>query len=1558
MSDARFERRLAAILAADMVGYSRLMELDETGTIARQRLHRAELIDPAIAENRGRIVKLMGDGMLVEFASVVEAVVCAVQIQRAMADREADLPEDRRIAYRIGINLGDIVVDGDDILGDGVNLAARLESLAEPGGVMVSGAVYDQLKAKVDIGYEFLGEQTVKNITGPVRVYRALLDDPGVVHTKGTRSRREKRRSVRLAAAAAIVLAVLAGGAAWWFASRPDFMPVAAADLALPLPGKPSIAVLPFANASGDASRDFVADGIAETILDTIARSPEVFVIANDATRSYKNKAPAPREIAREQGVQYVLRGTVQEADGRIRVTAQLIDALGGYLLWSERYDRAFDDLFALQDEIALKIAQSLDVHVLASGGQYGFKSVEAWSYYVRARAAKRGYSSENIAEALRLSEAGIAIEPEASPLWVQAGWSHLDQHLRRASDDPERSLELASEAAQEAVRLDPGSAQAQILAARLHGLRRDHAAAFSAADEALRLAPNDVTALGGAVNVYFLGGRHQDVVDIEARIMRLNPFYPAWHQMFNARSLVFLGRHDDALAAIREGLERAEGYHARSAQFISRAFAYADQGELEKARSAMAEARREKPFVSAALFRPYWVFNNPSDDARFYGGLRAAGLPGFAPADVGKMAYALPDHPSIAVMPFAYLGPDVEENGYLAEGLSENVVGALGRIPAILLIDPRTTKRLAREKLAPAAVAERLGVQYVLEGSVQRSGGKVRVTAKLADAVSGQHVWSETYNRPLADVFAMQDAIAKEIAVAMDVELTRGDAAAADAATTNSLDAWKLYLQGRREYVKFKAGTNAKAIELFKQAEERDPDFAAAVTARAVAVGVGGRFHYVRDREGAMREAASLADRAVTMAPRYAKGLVVQAWIDLWRGEHERAVERAERAATLEPNNYEVLRVLSTVYLYSGRPADFLRLSKRSERIQARPDHARDYHRIVGLVDAGHFEAAVEHIDAYEKRYRTTRITTRLSRAIALGEMGRMEEARRVIADLRSDRKERTIRSYFDLTTHPYKNDWAYNRYAPLLEQLGLPAEIKPSIAVLPFQNLSGEKSEDWFADGIAEDIITDLSKLSSLFVIARNSSFQYRGGGHDLRKVGQELGVAYLLEGSVRRAGDVVRINAQLIDARTGGHLWAERFDGPAAQVFTLQDSVTGRIVESLALALSPEDHAAITARQTEFPEAHDAYLKARAHMHERTKEDFAEAKRWLDKALQIDPKYGLALGARALLYVQAGGKGWYKAVGVRGRRDAIRAAHAALKEPTALAHLVEARWLLRRPNTVGAAKAIERALALDPNDPDVVGVARWVASAQGRHDRAIALAKRRMRLDPIGDPGNGLWGLGLAYLNAGDAERALEYLERAQALQPDDWTKAVSLAEALTEVGRRKEAADALKLAAENWPDSWGPFIASTVAWFWYRAYDEDIRKAKEQLLIKAGVPERPEWLDLRPEDRLDKQAMLARLKGGYRLIGKLGANEWMHEQYENGDTVRYWNKRKTGRWKMQVLEDGSYLTVASDRLELNSFCEVYRNPNGSNETFDAFVGLCATGIFTNGQFPLKE
>ncbi len=450
------ERRLAAILAADVVGYSRLMGEDEAGTLERLKSLRRELVQPKIIERKGRIVKLMGDGLLAEFPSIVEAVLCAVDIQQDMTEREPDISDERRILLRIGVNLGDIIVEGSDIYGDGVNVAARLEALADPGGVCISGPAFDTVHGKLDAAFEDMGERQMKNIAKPVRVYRLSSTGPQ------------------------------------------DGLPTYPAET-LPLPDKPSIAVLPFSNMSGDPEQEYFSDGITEDIITELSRFSSLFVIARNSSFAYKGQSVDLRQVAQELGVRYVLEGSIRRAGKRVRITAQLIDSETGNHVWAERYDRDLEDIFDLQDEITRNvvgsIAPQIELAEVERSRKLSGAGLTAYELALKAQAlfydGVRAADPNILERAKAQTDAALELDPRNThALWTK-GFIFLYEHVYRWDEDPGAKLASAMEIADRLIHIDPSNAKSYIVRALAHQYHREFDAAIDDHRRAVTLNPN-----------------------------------------------------------------------------------------------------------------------------------------------------------------------------------------------------------------------------------------------------------------------------------------------------------------------------------------------------------------------------------------------------------------------------------------------------------------------------------------------------------------------------------------------------------------------------------------------------------------------------------------------------------------------------------------------------------------------------------------------------------------------------------------------------------------------------------------------------------------------------------------------------------------------------------------------------------------------------------------------------------------------------------------------------------------------------------------------------------
>ena len=586
MANQSLTRRLAAILVADVVGYSRLVGIDEEGTIARLNALREELIDPNLTQHHGRIFKTTGDGMLIEFPSVVDAVRCAVEVQRAMAERNAEVPENRRIELRIGVNLGDIVVQGDDILGDGVNIAARLEGLADPGGICISGSVHQQIKAKLDLAYFDLGEQTVKNIAEPVRTYRVRLD-----------AEDEGRASPAPA---------------------------------LELPVKPSIAVLPFDNMSGDPEQEYFADGITEDIITDLSRFMSLFVIARNSTFTFKGQSLEVKEVGRRLGVRYVVEGSVRRAGKRLRITAQLIDAVNDAHLWAERYDRDLDDVFAVQDEVTQAIVTAIEPHLASTERERARRkppeNLGAWECYQRGLWHLYRHTAEDSAKGQVLFRRAIELDPGFAAPHAALGFSLYYEVVGGLVGDPGDRLPRALGEARAAVAADEWDAFGHEVLGRILLLHGEHDASIAAHQTSLELNPNYANAHYGLAFALCFTGQPEEAIRELDEAQRLSPHDPLLWAFMGIKSfaLTLLRRYDEALVWAKRS---QQGPNVTAWVYFIEAVPLAHLGRLEEARAALEQAFTIKPDLSPAYFEQIFQFKDPAEMAHVMDGLYEAGL-------------------------------------------------------------------------------------------------------------------------------------------------------------------------------------------------------------------------------------------------------------------------------------------------------------------------------------------------------------------------------------------------------------------------------------------------------------------------------------------------------------------------------------------------------------------------------------------------------------------------------------------------------------------------------------------------------------------------------------------------------------------------------------------------------------------------------------------------------------------------------------------------------------------------------------------------------------------
>lgn len=581
----RLPRKLAAILYADVAGYSRLTGDDEDAT-HRMLSEHLDLISATIESHHGQVKHYAGDAVLAKFDAVVDAMSAAVAIQDEVKTRNEIVPDTRKVLFRIGVNSGDVIEDRGDIYGDGVNVAARLEALADPGGICISDAIRSAMGKKLDLRYEDLGEQEVKNIVDPVRVYRVVLGRDADIEVN--------------------------------ISGRPP----------LELPNKPSIAVLPFTNMSSDPEQEHFSDGIAEDIITALSKVSDLLVIARNSTFIYKDTAVDVKQVGRDQGVRYVLEGSARKAGNRVRVTAQLIDATTGQHRWAERYDRDLEDIFMVQDEISRKIVSELDVH-LREGEQARFwssgtENVEAWECV---RVGMDWLNASRDSEVLQLGQRAIELDPGYAAAWVLLAWAHIhvSDNMTRPEEEREQALESVRDCAQRALEYDPSCAEAYSALGLYHLSLGEYETAAQNANKSVELAPNHASCIAVSANILNKCGQPGRAIERIRKAMRLSPVYPAWFLLMLGQASRLLGKTEEAIDAYLELVNRRPDTlngHVNLATILG------EMNRMEEARASATEILRIHPDFSIKKYMNDLSYSDPAEATRFEEGLRKAGLP------------------------------------------------------------------------------------------------------------------------------------------------------------------------------------------------------------------------------------------------------------------------------------------------------------------------------------------------------------------------------------------------------------------------------------------------------------------------------------------------------------------------------------------------------------------------------------------------------------------------------------------------------------------------------------------------------------------------------------------------------------------------------------------------------------------------------------------------------------------------------------------------------------------------------------------------------------------
>jgi len=640
MEKIGLKRKLTAILSADVEGYSRLMGNDEASTIHTLTAYK-EAMTALIKQHRGRVVDAPGDNLLAEFVSVVDAVHCAVEIQRELAERNQELPKERKMVFRIGVNLGDVVEEKDRIYGDGVNIAARLESICEGGGVCISSTAFEHVGNKLDLEYEDLGDHEVKNIEKPVRVYR-VLSYPGaaayrVVQAKETLGRRWRKIGL-LAAAVVVVVGIL--GIWQFYLHRPAMEPASVENMAFPLPEKPSIAVLPFDNLSGDPEQDYLADGISENIITALSYIPEMFVVARNSSFTYKGRPVKVQQISEELGVRYVLEGSLLKSEDKVRITAQLIDALTGGHMWSERYDRDLKDLFSLLDEITQAVTIALQVE-LTEGEQarryFGStQNFEAWGYTVKGMSIFYKFGKEDMARSRELFEKASEIDPSYAAAVGMLAWTHKIDAQLGYTDSKEKSLKLSIELAKKSMAMNDKDPLVHSLMSHIHLIQGDYEKAVEEGRKAIALGPNVSEAHLLLGEVLYQTGNFEEAVKMCEMAIRLHPYSPLYYLGHTLNAYYWVGRYGESLALAEQliDLSRKVGFEVGVVWGLrGSALAKIKLGLLSEARQDADELLKIWPWFNLDFLRSIWHYKNSAHAEQRVDELRMAGIPDHPPS-------------------------------------------------------------------------------------------------------------------------------------------------------------------------------------------------------------------------------------------------------------------------------------------------------------------------------------------------------------------------------------------------------------------------------------------------------------------------------------------------------------------------------------------------------------------------------------------------------------------------------------------------------------------------------------------------------------------------------------------------------------------------------------------------------------------------------------------------------------------------------------------------------------------------------------------------------------
>lgn len=1005
MTHQVISRKLAAIFYADVAGYSRLTRQNEVVTHHRV-MNILDHASETIKNGGGTVLRYAGDAILAEFQSVVAAMEAAVRIQNDLPERHSQSGGDQQIQIRIGLNLGEVMQDRGEIFGDDVNLAARLEAAALPGGVCISSTVYEQIRNKVDLVFADGGAAEFKNIDRPVHIYH-WHPQAAMLQT----------------------------------ATQPN----TSSD-------KPSIAVMPFVNRSNDPEQEFLADGITEDIITELSRFSALLIIARNSSFSYKNQAIDPHQVSSELEVRYIIEGSIRRSGDRIRVTAKLLDTGSAHHVWSERYDRNISDIFDLQDEITrnivASIAPQIEIAEIERGRSFRHSTLTSYEHSLKVQAILYDALQQgDYASLLRAIECAQSVldrnARDTRALWVQA-FAYIYQYLYRWGDDPDGALNTSAQLAERLLEIDSSNPNAYLALAMMHSFRGEFDSALEDYQRALDLNPNF------ALNLFLMSwgescaGLTKQAREHAQLALRLSP-----------RDLdIWLGEAYTALAQaslVEAKYDEAKRWGIRSAQAHSKgpichAVVISSCGYLDDKECATrfydALKSFAPDFIPGLMTGAITIYKQPDHNVLLLDGLRMTGLTDIrATRSINARTITLPDERSIAVLPFRNMSNDPEQD-YFSDGIAEDIITMLSKIRGLRVVARSSTYTYKGTPVDVRQVGREQDVRYVLEGSVRKHASRVRVTAQLVDAMSGRQIWAERYDRQLDDIFAVQDELMREIVVALDVELTEGEQSRMWSSGTSNVEAWECVRLAVP--IVFRSGSDKHLLQaktLLDKALELDPEYPFAW------VLLGWYHQNYADVAGGATDSASkraahasmldCARRAIELDPSCADAYSVMAMYHLECREFDQAIDYAEKSISLAPSNSENLAEAAMVMVKAGKPRRGLELVKKAMDIC--PLYPPGYLR--SLAAAYRFTGNAElSVEAYRESIKLESgfLGPHVNLTSALGELGRIDEAVEAAQEIVRLAPDFSVSEY--VSGLSYRNPQDTERIEQGLHHAGLP--------------------------------------------------------------------------------------------------------------------------------------------------------------------------------------------------------------------------------------------------------------------------------------------------------------------------------------------------------------------------------------------------------------------------------------------------------------------------------------------------------------------------------------